>query len=160
MFVRFSVKLRSDHKERYNYKIPHNPEYVSCTQTLDTGHVFLLEFHESSKLTSYKNFLDLVSHFHIQIRLMGSCGQNGGFHGLISNTDGADYFSGRRVSKMSVISSLTVQNSKIILNLYGLIWTEKSCLPILLLGSKLSSLLNSLERQQNNEKLQAPWLSN
>ena len=68
------------------------------------------------------NFPDHVSRLHVQIRLMENCSLNGGipFHGfptLMVPTA----VSARRISKVSVISSLIVQNSKIILNLCGLI---------------------------------------
>ena len=66
------------------------------------------------------NFPDLVSRLHVQMRVMVNCYLNGGFPWL-SNTDGAHCFSARRVSKRSFISSLIVQNSKIILNPCGLI---------------------------------------
>ena len=68
------------------------------------------------------NFPDLVSRLHVQIRLMGNFGLNGGmeFHGFPTLMVPI-VFSARRVSKTLVISSLIVQNSKITLNLCGLI---------------------------------------
>ena len=94
------------------------------------------------------NFPNLVSHFHVQIRLKGNCGLNCGIP-LLYNTDGAlSLFSARRVSNMSVIYSLIAQNSKMILNLCGLIWTRKSYLPTLSMGPKLPNSFNSLDRLQ------------
>ena len=63
------------------------------------------------------NFPDLVSRLQVQIRPMGNSRLNGGIPWL-SNTDDAHVFFS---SKMSVISSSIVQNSKIILNLCRLI---------------------------------------
>ena len=67
------------------------------------------------------NFPDLVSRLHVQIRLMENCGLNSGIPWL-SNTDGAHcFFCKESIEDMLVISSLIVQNSKIILNLCGLL---------------------------------------
>ena len=61
---------------------------------------------------------DLVSRLHVQIRLMGNLGLNGGVPWL-TNTDGELVFFAKTVLKMSAISSRIAPALEIILNLSG-----------------------------------------
>ena len=129
-------------------RIPSGKLFCARHSVMQVAQVCLENFSPHQFCSTANNFPDLVSLLHVQIRLMGNCGFNGGISWL-SSTGGAHwFFSARRVSKTSVISfrSFRIQREN-----FKSVWAylnRKIMTSNPIDGAQIANFISSLDRHQ------------